>query len=433
MNAQLFKVILLFLVTSVMINCGGVEIGESDGSDSNVNRWVTIEPVNVSVSSGTMRLSGKAFVSSDNVAFTCGGFACLFSWFDDSYPGVDVSWNNLTTGARGAATSKYGTLTGWEHFWSATVSLAAGINEIRITAADPAGNTAAADVTVEYVPPAPNDLSANTGDDQITLDWSPVLEATAYRLYWSLTHGVAFPHGTAIDVVAPPFLHTPLAIGTTYYYVITSLHQGRESAPSTEIQATAGAPSRPVNIAASLIGLDIELSWDTVATASTYTLYWANEAGVTKKDGIQISSVISPYIHTGLSGMPYYFFVTAVNGYGESLESEEVTAFPQIAPPAPDGLKVSQSYSIVDVEWQLVPGANVYNVYRCHAWAISTPDVYEPSPNNCYGPWEHIGTINGDTNLADYTVDTVCYWYYVTASNAYGNSLPSDWKGLCIY
>jgi len=87
---------------------------------------------------------------------------------------------------------------------------------------------------------------------------------------------------------------------------------------------------------------------------------------------------------------------------------------------------------VVDLTWSPVPGVFDYDVYRCHAWAISTPDGCEPSPNNCYGPWERIGTNIIETEFVDWTVDTVAYWYYVTARNPYDSSVPTDWAGTCV-
>jgi hypothetical protein len=182
------------------------------------------------------------------------------------------------------------------------------------------------------------------------------------------------------------------------------------------------------------MGSDVQLAWDTVVTAGSYTLYWANEPGVTKQTGTPISGVISPYLHTSLSGLPYYYIVTAENGYGESLESAEVMASPPLAPPAPTGLSTSlrSGGTAVDLTWQPVLGAYDYDVYRCWAWAISTAGGCEPAPNSCYGSWEHIGQNITATYMVDWTVDTVAYWYYVTSRNAYDSSVPSDWDGLCI-
>ena len=55
-------------------------------------------------------------------------------------------------------------------------------------------------------------------------------------------------------------------------------------------------------------------------------------------DGMPFTKVTSPYTQTGLTnGKPYYFVVTAVNGYGESGESSQVSATPQAVPAVTPG------------------------------------------------------------------------------------------------
>lgn len=136
----------------------------------------------VSCGGGGSGDGGEAFVSNDYVAHLCTALGCIFDWYDDSYPGVDVSWANLTVATQGAATSGYGAATSWAHLWSASEPVAGGLNQLQLSAADPAGNTATTTVSSEYMPPAPNDLRANTGDGEIMLFWSPVPVASAYEI-----------------------------------------------------------------------------------------------------------------------------------------------------------------------------------------------------------------------------------------------------------
>lgn len=407
--------------------------GNDENSDGSNIGWISISSSDIETfPTPSVSLRGTAFISSEYTVHQCVGLACIFGWYDNSYPGVDVFWINQTTNLQGTASSRYGTATDWEHYWYADVPITSGLNQIQVRATDPDGNDATASLSVEYIPTAPSDLQANTNDGEITLSWSPVQGATAYTLYWSTIPGEAFSQGVSADMSGTDFLHDGLLNGTTYYYAITSRYLAGESEPSAEISATVGAPLQPKIFSSSLIGADILLSWNTVATADTYSLYWANEPGVTKKNGTPISGVISPYLHGGLSGLPYYYVVTALNGFGESLESEEAMGFPPIAPPPPDGLVAIQRLQVVDLTWNPVPGVFDYEVYRCHAWAISTPEGCEPSPNGCYGPWERIGTNILETQFVDWTVDTFAYWYYVTARNPYNTSLPSYWAGLCV-
>jgi hypothetical protein len=441
----LIRVILVSYVI-LLASCGG---GGGGGSGSNVGNsgWITIQSSGITVDEGgvaTTNLRGEAFVADETyVGHRCVGFACIFGWYDNSYPGVDVTWVNHTTSEHGSATSGYGTATSWDHVWAASVPLVLGKNRIQVTASDPAGNSGTDSITVEYQPKAPDDLQANSGDSEITLFWSPVPEATSYRLYWSFTPDDVISMGTRIDLESTSYVHGNLNNGTTYYYVVTSRYLTSESSPSPVISATSGVPPRPSNLSANPIQTDVELSWDDVPLADTYTLYWDNEPGVTKQTGTPDFGVISPYLHTNLSGLPYYYVVTASNGYGESIHSEEVVAFPPIPPPAPANLGATQRYidhqAVVDLFWQPIPGVDSYNVLRSWVGSARLPD-----PEDCDGlpwayadEWEIVGT-STEGNFVDWTVRSgfgymiAVYRYSVAATNAFGSSPQSDWIPVCI-
>ena len=78
--------------------------------------------------------------------------------------------------------------------------------------------------------------------------------------------------------------------------------------------------------------LENTISWNPVAGATSYNIYWSYVTGVTTGD-IKITGVTSPYDHTGLAGgTPIYYIVTALIGsdpyFAESDPSNEVSATP---------------------------------------------------------------------------------------------------------
>lgn len=149
-------------VALVLVVAGGlltiIASGSSGGGDDATT--TTSSPASVSIESQSTfvdpsgdayaNLAGTAWVSNTWVAHKCVGLCCLLCNFDDSYPGVDVTWHNQSNGATGAASSRYGTLTQWKHLWSATVPVVVGINLIKVTAADPSGTSASASISVTY-------------------------------------------------------------------------------------------------------------------------------------------------------------------------------------------------------------------------------------------------------------------------------------------
>ena len=74
----------------------------------------------------------------------------------------------------------------------------------------------------------------NSGNGQIKLTWDEVPGTVSYYLYVSKVPG-AKKYGERFINVANPVTITNLKVGTTYYFVVTSVSNGTESEPSEEI------------------------------------------------------------------------------------------------------------------------------------------------------------------------------------------------------
>lgn len=91
-------------------------------------------------------------------------------------------------------------------------------------------------------------------------------------------------------------------------------------------------PFAPQNVKVNLKIPDLEITWNPIIEATSYNIYWSNTPGVTKANGTKIANVTSPYVHTGLdSSKTYHYVITAENAFGESVESAEVQARPDIS------------------------------------------------------------------------------------------------------
>ncbi len=96
---------------------------------------------------------------------------------------------------------------------------------------------------------------------------------------------------------------------------------------------TGTVPSAPTGVAATAGNGQVTISWTAATGATSYNIYWSTTSGVTKTTGTKISNVTSPYTHTGLTnGTTYYHVVSAVNSYGESAESSQISAIPNVMP-----------------------------------------------------------------------------------------------------
>jgi len=187
------------------------------------------------------------------------------------------------------------------------------------------------------IPAAPTGVTATGGASQVSLNWTAVTGATSYNVYWSTVAAVGTA-GTKITGAARPYVQTGLAPSTTYYYVVTAVNGSGESAPSAQAAATTNAPvpvvpAAPAGVTATGGTNQVTVSWNAVAGATTYNLYYGTSSGVTKASA-KIVNAASPYVHTGLAaGTAYFYVVTAVNGAGEGNASAQATATTAAAPP----------------------------------------------------------------------------------------------------
>lgn len=403
--------VLVVLITS---GCGGGDTSSTTiPAPTSSNQWVKVD--SISTTETSTHLSGSAWVSDSWVALHCSGLACLYDTSIDNYPGVDVTYSNLTTGASGTAASYYGGGTDWKHLWSATVPVIYGENAIQISVYDPDGKGGTITVTVVAVPAAPDQLRADPGDGQVTLSWFGVPDATDYTIYWATSPGVTKATGNGIPLADSPFVHTGLTNGLTYYYVVTATLNGVESGESQEVSTVAGLPSAPTGVAATAGNGQNTIRWDAAPRAASYNIYWSTTSDITKATGTKIPNVASPYVHAGLTNYTtYYYVVTTENSYGESIISAEVSVAPQSAPRAPALGTATSARSQVTVTWSGADAqATTYNIY----WSTA-PGVTKATGTkipNVSSPYVHTG-------LTNYTT----YYYVVTAENVFGESASSQ-------
>jgi fibronectin type 3 domain-containing protein len=181
-------------------------------------------------------------------------------------------------------------------------------------------------------PSIPTGVAATAGCSAASVSWNSMAGATGYDIYWGTTPEVSKSTGTKIANVTSPYTHSGLTSGKTYYYVVTAINDCGESSVSSEVSAAPGAaPPAPAGVNASAGDRQVTLSWKSVTGATSYNIYWGTSYGVSKSTGTEIANATSPFLHTGTAnGTTYYYVLTAVNSYGESVESGEVSTTPPI-------------------------------------------------------------------------------------------------------
>ena len=94
--------------------------------------------------------------------------------------------------------------------------------------------------------PTQTAVMAEGNDGYNTISWITENPKDSYNVYWSSKPGVNKTNGAKVSGAVSPLLHTGLINGTTYYYVVTTVSNGVESAPSAQVRATPIAPGNPV-------------------------------------------------------------------------------------------------------------------------------------------------------------------------------------------
>ena len=233
-------------------------------------------------------------------------------------------------------------------------NLADGTYLYEVSAVDEAGESiskASVSTTVNNEPPAaPTNLSASVNADSVNLSWDEVNDATGYKVYRDSSL-IASPTTNA-------FTDTTLADGT-YLYEVSAVDDIGESASKASVSATVNnePPAAPTNLSASVNGSNVNLSWDTVADATSYKVY--------RDSSLIASPTTNAFTDTNLADGTYLYEVSAVDEAGESTSKASVSAtVNNLAPAAPTNLNASVNADNVNLTWDEVNDATSYNIYR---------------------------------------------------------------------
>ncbi len=245
-------------------------------------------------------------------------------------------------------------------------------------------------------------------DDAVNVvSWDPVEGAVGYDLFWSTTTGVTPGNGTKIASATSPFSHVGLNNGTNYHYVVTARVGQVESLPAAQVSGTPRyqPPAPPVIAAAQAGNRTVTVSWNAVASATSYRLYYGTSIGIATSTATLLGAVTSPYTHTGCNnGTTYYYILTTHNDAGESAPSPVASATPML--PVPGVVTVSAGQGLCTVGWAPVPGATSYSVH----WSTN-PGVGRLAGN-------HVANLVNSPHTVSGLANGVTHYFTVTAVDA---------------
>jgi fibronectin type 3 domain-containing protein len=337
---------------------------------------------------------------------------------------VDLTWNNTATNAQGIQIFRQlgsnsfnliATLPATSTSYNDTGLNPGTSYNYNIQAYNLAGYSAVTSVSTATLTVAPTNVTATAGNGQITLSWTAPAGAGTFNIYKAISSGGEGNKIVKSGVTGIAFTDTGLTNGTTYYYQVTAVDAGGESARSAEVNATpqhsAIAPV-PTGVTATPGNGQVALSWNASPTATSYNVYRSTSSGGEGATPYQTGVTSTSFTDTGLTnGTTYYYQITAVNAAGESPKSSEVSATPLSGPPAPTNLTATPGNGQVALSWTASSGAATYNIYR------STSSGGEGATPYLTGVTATSLTDSGLTN-------GTTYYYQVTAVDGIGHEGP---------
>lgn len=262
-------------------------------------------------------------------------------------------------------------------------------------------------------PNTPQGVNAISQDTRVNIKWNKVDNADSYKIKRSTSPSGPY---TVIqeDVVDLQYTDTGVINGTEYYYVVSAVNKGGESNNSLEASVIPSAklPQAPTELTAKSQQNGINLSWNPIYNANSYTIKRSQTAGGPYETILENTTDTS-FSDSGLTfGTTYYYVITANNTIGISNNSEEVQSTPgQVLPEKPINIITKVKENNVYLTWDTANNAVSYNVMRSEA------------EDGTYNIMENVKGIS----YKDVTAESdKTYFYKIIAVNEQGESETSE-------
>ena len=176
-------------------------------------------------------------------------------------------------------------------------------------------------------PDAPTNLSGTTASSQVTLNWSPVSDATSYNVYrGNVTGSLSTKTRLVSNISATTYTDTTIVSTATYFYQVTAVNADGESGGSREFSITPQSLVSPANLTLTNAIQGITLSWSAVQGSTGYRVYRGTASGTLNKTRIADNLSVTTFQDTtAVTGITYFYQVTSLNSTVESLASDEVS------------------------------------------------------------------------------------------------------------
>ena len=283
---------------------------------------------------------------------------------------------------------------------------------IATNASGSSGNSNVANVTTPLAAPASFTVTAASAGE-IDLAWTACgSDCTGIKVERSLTGTVWTTLSTpSLTGSSTTYADSTVLAGTTYYYRISAISAAGTSAPTAALSALTN-PAAPALTATVISATQFNLSWGTVASATSYTIQSSSDGGTTWTSP-GVTQATATYSATGLTAdTSYKFRVVATNATGASAFSNIPVAKTLTLAPA-SFTAASTTAAAVNLTWAAVTDATGYKIERSANQTTWTTLVTSALTG--------VSTSFSDSTVAAGTT----YYYRISTIAAQGNSAPS--------
>ena len=272
--------------------------------------------------------------------------------------------------------------------------------------------------TTRIMPPAtPQNVSAELDGNDIVVTWTrpDTVHISGYTVRRQAGDADPMESDRLLEDQTS-FRMTDVAGDVMYRLAVRAHNDGGQSDWSEEVEVMRRlTPSAPTSVAVTVGENDIVLSWEVPETGTPDGYHVQH--GEQDADALQTESLDADqtsFTHSdNVEGVAYRYRVRAHNTAGESAWSETLTATRTLAPPAPNGLSVATSGSVITLSWN-APDGGVVEGYEVEHGIAGSDDTATASVAATETSFAHDDG-RGDTR----------YSYRVRSVNSAGES---DWS-----